>query len=57
MRTIDPEALRLQLIHSHEGKTGPAILAIDGRCAAGKTTLAGRLAGVWDAPLFSVCNT
>lgn len=33
-------------------KGTPAILAIDGRCASGKTTLANRLAGSWSASLF-----
>ncbi len=31
---------------------GPAVLAIDGRCASGKTTLAKKLADEWNAALF-----
>ncbi len=30
----------------------PALLAIDGRCASGKSTLAAKLAAEWDANLF-----
>ena len=30
----------------------PALLAIDGRCASGKSTLAAKLAADWDANLF-----
>ena len=41
-----------RLIENAAGKSGPAILAIDGRCASGKTTLGNQLAAEWNASLF-----
>lgn len=41
-----------QLIENAAGKPGPAILAIDGRCASGKSTLGQELAEKWNASLF-----
>lgn len=41
-----------QLIRNAAGRPGPAILAIDGRCASGKTTLGNELAAEWNASLF-----
>lgn len=41
-----------QLIEKAAARPGPAILAIDGRCASGKTTLGNQLAAEWNASLF-----
>ena len=41
-----------QLIKNAAETPGPAILAIDGRCASGKTTLGNELASAWNASLF-----
>ena len=41
-----------RLIEKAAEKPGPAILAIDGRCASGKTTLGNQLAADWNASLF-----
>lgn len=41
-----------QLIRNAAGRPGLAILAIDGRCASGKTTLGKELAAEWNAALF-----
>lgn len=41
-----------QLMQNAAGKPGPAILAIDGRCASGKTTLGSQLAVEWGADLI-----
>ena len=42
-------ALREELLAAARAKNRPALLAIDGRCASGKTTLAALLAERWDA--------
>ena len=52
MDRIDRDDLLRCLLEKGAGKPGPAILAIDGRCGAGKSTLAAELAEAWDAPLF-----
>ncbi len=52
MNGIDIEEIKKMLQHRHEGKKGPAVLAVDGRCAAGKSTLGEKLAAAWNAPLF-----
>lgn len=44
--------LREYLENLSEVKKRPAILAIDGRCGSGKTTLGGMLASEWGAELF-----
>lgn len=44
--------IHTQLSEEAVRKGTPAILAIDGRCASGKSTLAARLADAWDASLF-----
>lgn len=41
---------KLKEIAAQESR--PALLAIDGRCASGKSTLAAELAAEWDANLF-----
>ena len=46
------EEIYRKLIQKAAGKSGPAILAIDGRCASGKTTLGNELAAEWNASLF-----
>ena len=46
------EELYRQLLENAAGSPGPAILAIDGRSASGKTTLAAKLAETWGAALF-----
>ena len=40
------------MIERSAEKPGPALLAIDGRCASGKSTLAKKLAEEWNAALF-----
>ena len=52
METEMMQKLCRQLTEIAAGKPGPAILAIDGRCASGKTTLGNRLAAEWNASLF-----
>ena len=52
MKQDEFEKIREQLLRNAAGKPGPAVLAIDGRCAAGKSTLGMKLAEAWDAPLF-----
>ena len=52
MDRIDRDDLLRCLLEKSAGRPGPAILAIDGRCGAGKSTLAAELAEAWDAPLF-----
>ena len=49
---IDHKQILHELKRHAAGKSGPAILAIDGRCASGKTTLGKTLAAEWDATLF-----
>lgn len=45
--------IRRQLTEISAQRSGrPAILAIDGRCASGKSTLAAKLAEAWNACLF-----
>ena len=52
MEKPNPEMLYRLLLENAAGRSAPAILAIDGRCASGKTTLAGELAEIWGASLF-----
>ena len=52
METEMIQKIYRQLIENAAGKPGPAILAIDGRCASGKSTLGQELAEKWDASLF-----
>ena len=47
---MNSEDLLKMLMEKAAGKT--AVLALDGRCAAGKSTLAGKLADRWGAALF-----
>ncbi len=49
---IDFQEIYRELNDRSTGRSKPALLAIDGRCAAGKTTLGNRLAAEWDASLF-----
>ena len=49
---VNFDELKELLIRRHGEKAGPAILAIDGRCASGKSTLGERLSREWDADLF-----
>ncbi len=49
---IDHKQILHKLKQHAAGKPEPAILAIDGRCASGKTTLGKALAAEWDASLF-----
>ena len=44
--------IKNRLIRAAAQNQTPAILAIDGRCASGKSTLATQLAADWDANLF-----
>lgn len=50
MISLDTEKIHQSLLRTD--RPGPALLAIDGRCAAGKTTFAGKLAAEWGASLF-----
>lgn len=52
METEMIQKIYRQLIENAAGKPGPAILAIDGRCASGKSTLGQELAEKWNASLF-----
>ncbi|MBQ6508809.1 MAG: hypothetical protein IJI07_04975 [Flexilinea sp.] len=52
METEMIQKIYCRLIENAGGKPGPAILAIDGRCASGKTTLGNQLAAEWNASLF-----
>ena len=52
MKNPDQKKLFQQLLTVSADKPGPAILAIDGRCAAGKSTLGAKLAEEWGAALF-----
>ena len=52
METEIIQKIYRQLIENAAGKPGPAILAIDGRCASGKSTLGQELAEKWNASLF-----
>lgn len=50
-------ALKLSELHQKlndisRSRHAPAVLAIDGRCASGKTTLAAKLTADWNASLF-----
>ncbi len=49
---IDHSKILEELKKRTAGLSRPAILAIDGRCASGKTTLGTFLAGEWGASLF-----
>ncbi len=52
---MEPEMMQTiyrQLTENAAGNPGPAILAIDGRCASGKSTLGKQLAAEWNAALF-----
>ena len=48
----DLESIYEKLLEQSAGKSGPVILAIDGRCGAGKSTLGAELSAEWDANLF-----
>ena len=48
---IDKDALYKELLERAGGKKRSARLAVDGRCAAGKTTLGLELASAWQAGL------
>lgn len=50
--TITFENIRNALLKLHFTSSKPAVLAIDGRCGAGKSTLGEKLAAEWDASLF-----
>ena len=52
METEMMQKIYRRLIENAAGKPSPAILAIDGRCASGKTTLGNQLALEWHAALF-----
>ena len=46
------ENIRNALLKLNAASSKPAVLAIDGRCGAGKSTLGEKLAAEWDASLF-----
>lgn len=50
-QTLFPEILK-KLEEKAAGRPGPAVLAIDGRCASGKSTLGQQLASAWHADLL-----